>query len=127
MFCCDLRRSSSMMTFWANCSEDRVHFLDFVSSILANVGVRPKLWQSRRNSMAPAQWICLELNFSSPLNTLSSLFRFKLLIVVSLYPRPCLYPFYHGGSYQQPLTIHWHGGHQNRPPPGNLCLQKEDE
>ena len=68
------------MTLLANCSEDCAHFLDFVSSILANVGVRPKLWQSRRNSMAPSHLICLVLNFSSRLNKSSSLVRFKLLI-----------------------------------------------
>ena len=88
MFCCDLRRSSSMMTFWANCSEDGIHFLDFVSLILANVGVRPKLWQSRRNSMAPAQWTFFS-HFTFDNDDMKSLKRqvtfFSLIFLLKLF------------------------------------------
>jgi len=57
-----------MMTLLANYLEDCVHFSDFISLILANVGASLKLWQSRRNTMAPLHLICLALNFSSLLN-----------------------------------------------------------
>ena len=67
------------MTLLTYCSEDCAHFLAFVSSILANVGARPKLRQSRRNSMAPSRLICLVLNFPGRLNKSSWLVRFKLL------------------------------------------------
>ena len=70
------------MTFLVNSAEDRVHFLDFVSSILANVGVSSKLWQGRRNSLDPSQLICLELNFSSRVNKSSPSLCFKLLITI---------------------------------------------
>ena len=64
-------RSSSRMTFSANCFEECFHLLDFASSILVNVGVRPKFWHSLRNSIAPSQLSCLVLSCSSRLNKFS--------------------------------------------------------
>ena len=67
------------MTFLANWSEDPLHFLCFVLSILANAGVRSEFWQSRRRSMISSWSICLaglELNVLSRLNNSSSLLRF---------------------------------------------------
>jgi len=59
----------------------RSFLVHFVSSILANVWVRPKFSQSRRNSIAPSHLTCLKLRCSSGLHKLSWLWRCKFLLI----------------------------------------------
>ena len=76
------KHNPSRMTFCTNCIEDCLHLVDFVSSSFANVGVKPKFWQSQRNFIAPSHLTCSKLSRSSRLNKLSWLSCCKFLIVI---------------------------------------------